>query len=78
MQMKLFRKILTLFWFKHFLGNFKWYRRWHGGRWERHWIEPCCSDIWFDMKQGKQWPEYRMPCSHGTPIIEDYPYKHGV
>ena len=74
--MSLFRA----FWFKHFLGQrFQWYRRWFGGRWERHWIDICGSFIWLDMHRDRKWPEYRQPCSFGTPEIEDYPVggKHG-
>lgn len=53
----------------------KWYRRWYGGRWERHWIEVCLSIMWLDMHPNRKWPEYRQPCSFGTPDIEDYPIK---
>ena len=62
--------------FKHFLGQkFQWYRRWFGGRWERHYIDICHSFIWLDMRQDRKYPEYRQPCSFGTPQIEDYPVK---
>lgn len=69
--------IFRFFWFKHLLGRFAWYRRWFGGRWERHWIDICGSDIWLDMSSDprRQWPAYRQPCSLGTPIIEDYPVR---
>lgn len=72
----LFRAFFRLFFFRHFLGQrFRWYRRWYGGRWERHWIEICGSDIWLDMSPDSalQWPAGRPPCSRGTPEIEDYP-----
>lgn len=60
---------------KSLLGRFQWYRRWHGGRWECHWIDICGSFIWLDMHPDRKWPEWRQPCSHGTPTIEDYPVK---
>lgn len=73
---KLFRWFFTLFIFKHFFGQrFRWYRCWFGGRWERHYIDICHSDIWLDMRPDRKWPEWRQPCSFGTPTIEDYPVK---
>jgi len=66
--------MLRSFWVKHYLGqNFQWYRRWYGGRWERHFIDVCCSFIWLDMHPDRKWPEYRQPCSIGRPTIEDHP-----
>lgn len=42
--------IFRRFWlFKHLLGSYQWYRRWHGGRWEYRWIEICGSFIWLGM-----------------------------
>lgn len=58
---------------KSFLSGFRWYRRYYGGRWERHWIDICGSDIWLNMHPARKWPEYRQPCSHGTPTIEVWP-----
>lgn len=70
------RKFFKLFVFRHFLGQrFRWYRRWFGGRWECHYIGVCNSFIWLDMRPDRKWPEYRQPCSFGTPTIEDYPVK---
>ena len=57
------------------LSRFQWYRRYVGGRWEYHWIDICASSMWLSMAPGKYWPEYRQPCSHGTPVIEDWPRK---
>lgn len=65
--------IFRSFWVMHLLSRFRWYRRWYGGRWERHWIEICGSFIWLDMHPDRKWPEYRQPCSRGTPEIEDWP-----
>lgn len=68
--------IFRSFFFRYFLGqHFQWYRRWYGGRWECHWIEICGSFIWLDMAPGNAWPEYRPPCSFGTPVIEDYSWQ---
>lgn len=67
------RRVFMSFWMKHFLSKYQWYRRWHGGRWENHWIDICGSFIWLDMRKDRCWPEYRQPCSFVTPIIEDYP-----
>jgi hypothetical protein len=66
------------FWFQHILGQrFQWYRRWYGGRWERHFIPICRAYIWLPMAndQARQWPAYRQPCSLGCPTIEDHPIK---
>ena len=70
-MMNLFR----LFWFKHLLGNFQWYRKWYGGRWEFHYIDVCHSSMWLDMHPDRKWPEWVQPCSHGTPIVEDWLWK---
>ena len=66
--------IFRAFIFQHFLGQrSQRYRRWFGGRWERHWIEICGSFIWLSMHPDRKWPEYRQPCSFGNPEIEDWP-----
>ena len=77
---KALRQVFSAFFFQHLLCRFRWYRRWYGGRWERHWIDICCEDIWLPMsndpaRQWRQWPAYRQPCSLGEPLIEDYPVK---
>jgi hypothetical protein len=72
---RLLRRTARSFWPSHLLRNCRWYRRWYGGRWERHWIDVCGSFIWLSMHPGRKWPEYRQPCSFGTPEIEDYPEK---
>ncbi len=69
--MNLFR----MHWCKVWLSGFGWYRRWYGGRWERHYIDITHSWIWLDMRPDRKWPEYRQACSHGTPEIEDYPIR---
>ena len=67
--MKLLRSIIL----RVHLSRFQWYRRLHGGRWERHWIDVCNSYIWLSMHPDRCWPKYRQPCSWGIPVIEDYP-----
>ena len=70
LAVKFFRSFPLRYW----LGQrFQWYRRWYGGRWERHWIDVCGGFIWLEMHPERCWPEYRQPCSRGTPTIEDYP-----
>jgi hypothetical protein len=67
------RTFFMLSWFRYFLGQrFQWYRRWYGGRWEYHYIDLCKSSMWLDMRPDRKWPDYRQPCSVGTPVIEDY------
>ena len=66
--------IFRAFIFQHFLGQrSQRYRRWYGGRWEYHWVDVCASSMWLDMAPGRCWPDYRQPCTFGTPIVEDYP-----
>lgn len=57
------------------LDGFAWYRKWYGGRWERHYIEFTHSCIWYARDKGKAWPESTFYGSRGTPLIEIYPYK---
>ena len=72
---RLVRRLFLSFWFRYFLKRFQCYRRWHGGRWEYHWIEICRSYMWLEMRSDRCWPAYRQPCSCGTPLIEDWPIK---
>lgn len=73
------RRLFSAWVFRHFLGQrFRWYRRWFGGRWECHYIDICHSHIWLDMHPDRKWPEWRQPCSFGTPEIEDYPIKQAT
>ena len=57
------------------LPNFKWYRRWRGGRWECWYVDPCKSMIWHYIDKGELGYQVRPPCCFGTPIIEEYPYR---
>lgn len=65
--------IFRAFFFKCRLNRYQWYRRWHGGRWERHYIDICHCFIWLEMTPPKCWPAYRQPCSVGAPLVEDWP-----
>jgi len=75
MLLRIIYKIFRSFAFKYMFCNYQCYRRWYGGRWEKHWIEICHSSMWLDMKRQNVWPDFRQPCSFGTPLIEDYPDK---
>ena len=73
------RRLFSAWVFRNFLGQrFRWYRRWFGGRWECHYIDICHNHIWLDMHPDRKWPEWRQPCSFGTPKIEDYPIKQAT
>lgn len=69
---KMLRYVLESFWIKYYLKNYQWYRKWHGGRWEYHFIDICGSYMWLDMHPYYNWPRWRQPCSVGTPIVEDW------
>jgi hypothetical protein len=66
------RKLFSSLWFKCHFSKYQWYRKWYGGRWEKHWIHICASSMWLAMTPPRVWPEWRQPCSHGTPEIEDW------
>jgi len=65
--------IFRAFFFSHPLRRFQWYRRWYGGRWERHFIDVCRAHLWLPMHPDRKWPKYRQPCSVGIHIVEDWP-----
>jgi len=68
----MFPNLFRSFWFEYYLKDFQWYRRWYGGRWEYHFIDICGKSMWLSMHPKRKWPDYRQPCSVGTPIVEDY------
>lgn len=70
-------RLFKSFWLKHYLSRWQWYRKWHGGRWEYHWIDIYYGAMWLHMTPPRVWPDYVQPCSHGTPIIEDWPNENG-
>ena len=51
-------------WLSCFLSEYRWFRKWHGGHWERWWIPMCASAIWlnYDKPNLIGW---RQPCSEG-------------
>ena len=68
----MFRWFFRLFFFKHLLSRFQWYRRWYGGIWEYWYIEMCYNSMWLDMSPEHCYPK-QYPCTgRGTPIIENY------
>ena len=69
----MFRKLFKKFFFRHLFAKYQWYRKWYGGRWEYHFIHVCGASMWLDMTRPRVWPKWVQPCSHGTPIIEDWP-----
>lgn len=52
----------------HVLSDYRWFRRWVGGHWERWWIDYVHSDIWHHRPHGGR------PCSiaRGTPTCEEW------
>lgn len=35
-----------------FLCNYRWFRKWHGGKWERWWVDsPVNSFVWHDVEE---------------------------
>jgi hypothetical protein len=54
-------------------GQYPWYRRLHGGRWERWAIDICQANIWLRIPE--HWPDnHRQACSIGPRLArEDYP-----
>lgn len=50
------------------LADFRWYRKWRGGRWERWWIDDVHCFAWFQ----NDGPERPHPLCRGTPVVEDY------
>jgi len=55
-----------------FLSEYQWYRKWYGGRWERHWISVCSSAMWINMKPPIVWQEWISPGSFETLKVEDW------
>ena len=58
------------------LNRYRWYRRWHGGRWELWWVDvPVCADIWHPITR----PHWERPTAlcRGTPIVEGVASENG-
>ena len=56
--------------------NFKWYRKWCGGHWER-WTTPDCGHIWCQVDYCYKDLDGRRPAfwCRGTPTCEHYEEK---
>ena len=47
-------------WLGWWLARYRWYRRCHGGHWERGDVDvPVCSDIWHEMTRCSRLPPLR-------------------
>lgn len=55
------------------LSNWRWYRRWYGGRWERWWVDcPVCSMCWHTGNL-QRYDGRPSPLCRGTPVVEEWP-----
>lgn len=53
--------------------DWRWYRRWQGGHWERWLIDvPVASDLWLDFLACTRETGGRPPLGRGTPTCEEY------
>ena len=63
-------------WLDCLFGEFRWFRRWWGGRWELWYVDvPVCSRIWHWREQPLKRDRPNGLC-RGTPTVEDYPEVH--
>ena len=53
--------------------NWRWYRRWQGGHWERWYIECCWGELWLDFLACTRQTGGRPPLGRGTPTCETWP-----
>ena len=69
----MFKRIIKNRLFVAFLSEYKWYRKLHGGHWEKWHIDhPVCSCIWLDVNQCSVGTNYREPGWRGTPLCENH------
>lgn len=54
------------------IANWRRYRRWQGGHWERWYIETVWDDLWLDFLACTRETGGRPPLGRGTPTCEDY------
>lgn len=67
-----------MWFFKHFLSRYAWYRQWRGGYWECWYIDhPVCSSMWFHNREGYV-SDGRPLGGRATPLIEDYRLKESL
>lgn len=38
-------------WAGRMLGEYRWFRRWVGGHWERWWVDYVCADLWHSVER---------------------------
>lgn len=61
------------------LERFKWFRQWHGGHWERWYIDfPVCSDIWIQFDECNIPTGKRPGLGRGRPVCEIYVVRQGT
>lgn len=66
------RKILHWTFATCFLSEFRWFRRFHGGKWMRtHVDHPVCALLWLDVPDNAD-ASYREGLWRGTPEFEDW------
>lgn len=51
-------------------GDWPWFRRWVGGRWEQWWVDPCKSLMWMHEPEYTSFDKTRPAACFGTPTIE--------
>jgi hypothetical protein len=67
------RTLFTSLFFLVLLRRYRWYRRWHGGRWELWYVDfPICEPIWHEIEDRQLREGYRPGLCRGTPAIEDW------
>lgn len=55
-----------------FLGGFRWYRRWHGGKWAYVFVDvPVGSHMWLTLPPDAG-PDYLEPLWGGVFEVEDW------
>jgi len=71
---RLVRRLCHCRWVGCFLSSYRWFRRLHGGHWERWNVDhPVCSAVWCDVDKCISETDQREPGWRGTPICETWP-----
>lgn len=53
------------------LGEYRWFRRWAGGHWERWWVDAVHSEVWMSVSACSSESHDRpSPLCRGTPLCE--------
>jgi hypothetical protein len=59
---------------KPFFDNYKWFRKWCGGYWERWNFNVSVGPIWINVTKEQAYnPKYRPGAGMGTALCEYYP-----